>query len=368
MRQAERRTGAERVAIWQGRNSAQRQAADLKLANAVCCPVASQLKRREFIGALGGAAAWPLAARAQQPAMPVIGFLNDGSLQTRRDYLGAFFKGLAETGYIEGRNVAIEYRWAEDHSDRLPALAADLARRRVAVIATPGTTASALAARAATKEIPIVFLVGADPIKAGLVASLNRPGGNVTGVATLAEELSAKRVELLHETVPAATLIAYLGNSAQFSINSVSRTIQAAARSFGLRALTLTAGTPGEIDAAFENLTRQQVGALLLSGDPLFASHRDRIIALAALHRVPTMYRRKDDVAAGGLMSYGTDFADAWRQVGIYTGRILKGDKSADLPVQRSVRVELVINTKTATALGLTLPLTLLAGADELIE
>jgi putative tryptophan/tyrosine transport system substrate-binding protein len=300
--------------------------------------------------------------------MPVIGFLNDGSPQTRREYLDAFLKGLAETGYIEGRNVAIEYRWAEDHSDRLPALA-DLVRRQVAVIATPGTTASALAARNATKDIPIVFLVGTDPIKIALVASLNRPGGNLTGVATLAEEVTAKRVELLHETVPAATLIAYLGNPANAVYTEAeSRAIQAGARILNLRALTLTAGTAGEIDATFEDLTRQQVGALLLSGDPLFASHSDRIVALAALHRIPTMYRRRDDVVAGGLMSYGTDFADAWRQVGVYTGRILKGERPADLPVQRATKTEMFINLKTAKALGLTVPQSILLRADEVIE
>jgi putative tryptophan/tyrosine transport system substrate-binding protein len=246
---------------------------------------------------------------------------------------------------------------------------ADLARRRVAVIATPSTTAAALAARAATKDIPVVFLVGTDPVKVGLVASLNRPGGNLTGVATLAEEVTAKRVELLHLTVPAAKLIAYVGNpSNPVYADAESRAVQTGANILGLRSLTLSAGTASEIDAAFEDLTKQQVDALVLSGDPLFVSQRDQIVALAARHRVPTMYRRRDDVAAGGLMSYGSDFADGWRQVGVYTGRILKGEKPSDLPVQRSLKVELVINMKTAKSLGLTFPSNVLVRATEVIE
>jgi putative ABC transport system substrate-binding protein len=326
------------------------------------------MKRREFLTLLGGAAAWPLAARAQQPALPVIGFLGDGSLETRRDYLAMFLKGLAETGYVEGRSVTIEYRWAEDSSDRLPGLVADLVRRQVAVLA-PTNTASAIAAKAATATIPIVFLHGSDPVQIGLVSSLNRPGGNITGVTVLAGELGAKRLELLREVVPAATLIAYLIKPDNPFADSESRVVQVAARALGVRLLTLNASNPYEIESAFESLTQRQASALLVSADQFFdASQRDQIAALAARHRIPTMFGRREAAAAGGLISYGTDFGDAYRQVGVLTGRILKGEKPADLPVQQVTKVELAINMKTAKSLGLTFPLPLLGRADEVIE
>jgi len=324
--------------------------------------------RREFITLLGGAATWPVAARAQQPAMPVIGFLGDGSLETRRDYLATFLRGLAETGYVEGRNVTIEYRWAEDRSDRLPDLIADLVRRQVAVL-VPTNTASAIAAKAATATIPIVFFLGSDPVQIGLVGSLNRPVGNITGVTGLSGELAAKRFELLREVVPAATLIAYLIKPDNPFADSESRVVQAAAGAFGLRLLTLTASNPYEIESAFESLPQRQAGALLVSADQFFdASQRDQIVALAARDRIPTMFGRREAAAAGGLISYGPNFADAYRQVGVLTGRILKGEKPADLPVQQATRVWLTINLKTAKALGITFPITLLGRADEVIE
>ena len=324
--------------------------------------------RREFITLLGGAATWPVAARAQQPAMPVIGFLGDGSLETRRDYLATFLRGLAETGYVEGRNVTIQYRWAEDRSDRLPDLIADLVRRQVAVL-VPTNTASAIAAKAATSTIPIVFFLGSDPVQIGLVGSLNRPVGNITGVTGLSGELAAKRFELLREVVPAATLIAYLIKPDNPFADSESRVVQAAAGAFGLRLLTLTASNPYEIESAFESLPQRQAGALLVSADQFFdASQRDQIVALAARDRIPTMFGRREAAAAGGLISYGPNFADAYRQVGVLTGRILKGEKPADLPVQQATRVWLTINLKTAKALGITFPITLLGRADEVIE
>jgi putative tryptophan/tyrosine transport system substrate-binding protein len=330
-----------------------------------------QMRRRDFIAGLGGAMAWPLAARAQQRALPVIGFLSDGSLETRRDYLAVFLRGLAETGYVEGRNITIEYRWTENRGDRLPALAADLVRRQVAVIATPaGSTASALAAKAATQSIPIVFITGSDPVQIGLIGSVNRPGGNATGVMVLGAELAAKRLELLHQSVPAATLVAHLINPFnQVFADFESSAAQAAARALGVRLLTLKAREPHEIDTAFESLIRQQVGALMVSSDTFFLmSQRDQLVALAARHRVPAIYGRREGAAAGGLMSYGVDFADALRQAGVYTGRILNGEKPADLPVQQATKIELVINLKTAKALGITFPTALLVRADEVIE
>jgi putative ABC transport system substrate-binding protein len=327
------------------------------------------MRRRTFISLLGGAAAWPLAARAQQQALPVIGFLHSGSLESRRDLLAMFLNGLAETGYNEGRNVAIEYRWAEDRFDRLQGLAADLVRGRMAVIATQGTGA-ALAAKSATQDIPIAFLIGTDPVQIGLVASLNRPGGNLTGVTILNGELASKRLELLHELVPAGTLIAYLSNPTNSAFSDdEAKLVQAAARVLGVHILPLYASSPSEIEAAFESLIQQQARALLASGDAFFGvSQRDQLVALAARHRVPAIYDRRGEAAVGGLISYGTDNADAWRQVGIYTGRLLKGEKPAELPVQQSTKVEMVINLKTAKALGLTVPLALLTRADEVIE
>jgi putative ABC transport system substrate-binding protein len=327
------------------------------------------MRRRDFISLVGGAAMLPVMARAQPQALPVIGFLHSGSLESRRDLLAEFLKGLADTGYTEGRNVAIDYRWAEDRFDRLQSLAADLVRGRMAVIATQGTGA-ALAAKSATKDIPIAFLIGTDPVEIGLIASLNRPGGNLTGVTILNGELASKRLELLHELVPAATLIAYLSNptNSAFSVDE-GKLVQAAARVLGVRVLPLYASTPREIETAFENLIQQQAGALLASGDAFFGvSQRDRLVALAARHRVPAMYDRRGEAAAGGLISYGTDNTEAWRQVGIYTGRLLKGEKPSELPVQQSTKVELIINLKTAKALGLTVPLALLTRADEVIE
>jgi putative ABC transport system substrate-binding protein len=325
------------------------------------------MKRRAFIAGLG-AVALPLAARAQQ--IPVVGYLHPGSLEARRDLVASFLRGLAETGFVEGRNVAIEYRWADDHIDRLPALAADLVRRQVAVIATPSITAAARAAKAATQSIPIVFLVGSDPVQAGLVASLNRPGGNLTGVTVLGGELAPKRLEILHETVPSATLVAHLINPTNpVFTDAESREVQAAARILGLRVLTLNASSSSEIEVAFERLIQEHVGALLISGYGFFGTtHRNQLVALAARHRIPTMYDRREVPVVGGLISYGADIADAIHQTGVYTGRILKGEKAADLPVQQSTKFELVINMKTAKALGVAVPETLLATADKVIE
>jgi putative ABC transport system substrate-binding protein len=327
------------------------------------------MRRRDFIAALA-ATAWPATGQAQQIAPPVIGFLNSSSLQMRRPQVAAFLKGLAETGFIEGRNLTVEYRWADEDYERLPDLAADLVRRRVDVIATPNIAAAALAAKAATQEIPIVFMTGADPVRIGLVSSLNRPGGNLTGVAILQSELVAKRLDLLSKVVPAAKSIAYLVNSANSAFTDEESTaVLAAARILGVKLLTLNASTPSAIEGAFEGLSRQGVDALLVGSDALFAlSQREQIIALAARHRTPAMYDRREIASAGGLLSYGVDVQEAVRQVGVYCGRILKGEKPADLPVQQSVKIELVINLKTAKALGLTIPETLLATADEVIQ
>jgi len=315
---------------------------------------------------LGTAAALSPAAQAQQP-MPVIGYLSVGSPETDDFRLTPFRQGLNETGYVEGRNVAIEYRWAQGQNDRLPPLAADLVRRQVAVIATVGPP-SALAAKAATASIPIVFVVGIDPIQAGLIASLNRPGGNITGVAILSAELAAKRLDLLHELVPTATLVALLVNPTNAVSDSMTRNLQDAARSRGLQVHILRASTASEIDAAFGALVELRAGALVLGGDPFFTNQRAQIVALAARHAVPAIYGVRLFPAAGGLMSYGTDLADSFRQAGVYAGKILKGAKPADLPVEQAVKVELVINLKTAKTLGLTIPLTLSGRADEVIE
>jgi putative ABC transport system substrate-binding protein len=328
------------------------------------------MKRREFITLIGGAAAaWPLTARAQQPAMPVIGYLGSASLETERASVAAFHRGLAETGYVEGRNVAIEYRWAEGRNDRLPALAAQLVRLQVAVIAAPGATQSAVVAKATTQTIPIVFELGVDPVEIGLVASLNRPGGNLTGVAELNVEIAAKRLQVLHELVPAATSIAFLGNPTNPVVaETQAKALQVAARTLGLHLVILNASDQSEFEGAFTTLVQQRAGALLLTGDALFTSHREQLMALAARYAVPAIYQWREFPAAGGLMSYGTNRIDGFRQVGVYTGRILKGEKPADLPVQQATKIELVINMKTANALGLTVPLTLLGRADEVIE
>ena len=326
------------------------------------------MKRRTFITLLGGAAtAWPLAVRAQQSAMPVIGVLDGRSADESTPLVAALRRGLNETGFVEGRNVAIEHHWAHGQYDRLPALAADLVRRQVTVIATSGN-ASALAAKTATATIPIVFLTGADPVQAGLVASLSRPGGNLTGVTSLGVELGPKRLELLHELVPAATTIAVLVNPANRSAEIQVRDMQAAALTLGLELHILQASTEREIDAAFATLTRLRAGALVISPEAFFNSRSEQLAALTVRHAVPAIYTYREFAAAGGLMSYGGSITDSYRQAGIYVGRILKGEKPADLPVQQSAKVELIVNMKTAKALGLTVPFALLGRADEVIE
>jgi putative tryptophan/tyrosine transport system substrate-binding protein len=327
------------------------------------------VKRREFITLLSGVAgAWPLAARGQQPAMPVIGFLGGESPDLFAGRLRAFRQGLDEAGFVESRNVAIEYRWARGEYDRLPGLAADLVRQSVAVMVAT-TTPALLAAKAATMTIPIVFLTGSNPVEAGLVASFNRPGGNMTGVSNLTVETGAKQMELLHELVPAATLIALLVNPANPVLaDTLSRDLQTAARAMRQQILVVSASTESDVDIAFTTLVEQRVGALVVGNDPFFNARPDQLIALAARHAVPAIYPYREFAAAGGLMSYGSNLADPYRLVGIYTGRILNGEKPADLPIQQSTKVEFVINLKTAKALGLTFPITLLGRADEVIE
>jgi len=317
---------------------------------------------------IGAAAAWPLPARAQQPAMPLVGYLGGLSPVTFAPRLAAFRKGLAETGYIEGQNVAIEYRWAEGQYDRLPALAADLVRRQVAVIAAMGGDAPALAAKAASTTIPIVFAVAADPVKAGLVSGLNRPGGNLTGVNFLLNMIAAKLFEVLNETVPKATTIGFLVNPSGPEAESAISEVSLASQALGLELFVVKASSENKIDAAFATLAQERVGALLVGNDVFFYSRREQIVALAARHAMPAIYNVREFAQAGGLMSYGTSVDDAQRQAGVYVGRVLQGAKPADLPVQQAVKVELVLNLKTAKTLGLTFPLTLLGGADEVIE
>jgi putative ABC transport system substrate-binding protein len=327
------------------------------------------MRRREFITLLGGAAAaWPLAAHAQQQALPVIGFLSAGTFEQNRDYVAAFQRALADGGFAEGRNVGIEYRWVEGHNDRLPALAADLIRRQVTIIVAVGTPVS-LAAKAATQTIPIVFAIGTDPVGTGLVASLAHPGGNVTGVTNLDVELFKKCFELMHGLIPPASTVAVLVNPANKAQTATERaTAQDAARALGTRLVILEASTPGEIESAFETLVGQHANALVVSGEIFFLNQRDRLVELAARHAVPTIYAYREFPIAGGLMSYGADFKDPFRVLGEYASRILKGEKPGNLPVQQSTKVELVINQKTAKALGISVPQSLISRADEVIE
>jgi putative tryptophan/tyrosine transport system substrate-binding protein len=326
------------------------------------------MRRRAVIAGLGAAAAWPLAARAQQPAMPVIGFIHGASPSYFAQWAAAVREGLKEAGYVEGRNVATEYRWADGRYDRLPALVADLVERRVAVIFAAGGTDPAIAAKAATTKIPIVFVSAADPVKTGLVASLNRPGGNVTGVSLLASALDAKKLELLRTLAPKAATIGVLINPNYPAAKAQSDEAQEAAGRLGVRPIMLSAGTDGDIDAAFASLVEDGAGALLVGTDPFFNSRRDRFAALAARHSLPVIYPQREYVAAGGLISYGPDFANGYRQAGLYVGRVLAGEKPAELPVMQATKFELVINLATAKALGLAVPPTLLALADEVIE
>jgi putative tryptophan/tyrosine transport system substrate-binding protein len=331
--------------------------------------MASHIERRKFLATLGGAAVgWPLAARAQQAAMPVVGFLHAASPDAFADRLRAFRQGLKEIGFIEGENVAIEHRSAENQFDRLPALAAELVRRQVAVIVTTGSPTAALAAKAATTTIPVVFGVPEDPVRSGLVASLARPGGNATGINFFSIELVAKRLEILREMVPATTRIAVLINPADAASETMLKDVEAATRAMGLQIQVLNANTSHEIDAAFATFVRERPDALLVSGGPFLLSRRVQLALLAARYGVPGSYGAREYVEIGGLMSYGANITDAYRQIGVYAGRILKGAKPADLPVMQSTKFELVINAQAARVLGIEVPPTLLARADEVIE
>ena len=327
------------------------------------------MRRREVIALLSGAAAaWPFIARAQQQAMPMIGFLHAGTFEMARDYVAAFHRSLADAGFAEGRNVGIEYRWIEGQNERLPALAADLVRRQVTVIVAASTPA-ALAAKAATQTIPIVFNIGTDPVGIGLVANLAHPGGNITGVTNLNVELFKKCFELMHSLMPPASTIAVLVNPANVAQTATEKaTVQDAARALGARVVILNASSPSEIESVFEVLIGQRAGALVVSGEIFFLNQRDRLVELAARHAVPTIYAYREFPVAGGLMSYGADFKEPYRVLGVYAGRILKGEKPTNLPVQQATKVELVINLKTAKALGLNIPNTLIGRADEVIE
>jgi putative tryptophan/tyrosine transport system substrate-binding protein len=326
------------------------------------------MRRREFISLLGSvAAAWPLAVRAQQAAMPVVGFMSARSSETSVDLLAAFRRGLAENGFVEGQNVAIEVRWARGEYDSVAAMAADLAIRRVAVIAVAGTPVAS-AAKAATTTIPIVFTVAVDPVEAGLVASLNRPGGNLTGMTTLGVEVGPKRLELLHELIPTATMIAALVNPTNSNAETQSRDLEATARTLGLQIHVLHASADRDLDPAFATLGQLRPGGLVIGTDLFLSSRIEQLAALALRYSVPAIFQYREFVSAGGLMSYGTSPTDSYHQMGVYTGRILKGEKPANLPVQQATKIELLINMRTARALGLTVPLPLLGRADEVIE
>jgi putative tryptophan/tyrosine transport system substrate-binding protein len=329
------------------------------------------MRRREFITLLGSAAAtWPLAARAQQPTIPIVGYLGSTSIDTAAniDTLSAFRRGLAEMGYFEGRNVMLEFRWGEFHYDRLPALAADLARRQVAVIVAIGALPNVMAAKGATMTIPVVFGIGGDPVQLGLVASLNRPGGNLTGVTNLNTEVLPKRLELLHKLVPAAVKIALLVNPTNLAAEAQVRTVQAAARTLGLQIDVLNASSEREIDAAVASLAELRSSGLVIAGDGVFVNRSEQLAALALRHATPAIFQYHEFAAAGGMMSYGTSLAEISRLVGVYAGRVIKGEKPADLPVVQPTKFELVINLKTTKALGIEVPPTLLALADEVIE
>jgi len=332
--------------------------------------MASYIARRKFLATLlGGAVAWPLAARAQQPAMLVIGFLSGGSaIPFYTDRMRAFWRGLDEIGYVEGQNVTTEYRWADGQYDRLPGLAAELVDRKVAVIVVLGTTAAALAAKAATQTIPIVFIIGSDPVEVGLVTSLARPGGNITGVSQVLFTMAGKRLELLHELVPASAAVALLVNATNPYTESEIREVQTRASALGLQLHVLNATNDSDLETAFMSLVERRAGGLLVGADPFFIIVRDKLVALAAGHKVPTIYGYRDFMAVGGLVSYGPDPAAAYHQIGAYTGRILKGEKPADLPVQQPSKFDLIINLKTARALGLQVPTSILLRADEVIE
>ena len=326
------------------------------------------MRRRAFIAALGGAAAWPVVSRGQPAGMPVVGFLSTISPGAATQLVAAFHEGLKEQGYVEGRNIWIHYRWAEGRYDELESLAADLVQRKVLVIAATGGGPSARAARKATGDIPILFMSGFDPVQLGLVASLNRPGGNVTGVSVYTTELASKRLALLHELVPAAHRVAILVNPGSLATNIETRDVASAAQHLRLQLLTFNAVADSDIDTAFDSAAQQNVGAFVVSADPYFTSRRSQIIALAARHALPSIYPWRLYPESGGLISYGTELNWAYKQVGIYAGRILKGAKPADLPVQQPTTFDLVLNLKTAKALGLTVPHALLARANEVIE